>query len=366
MIVKQKITIELEPTFKIISPHCIMWLNDVEFINQKLNALIKIEEIINLDNNFLSIKIQRSGRDKFVVTNEPEQSIKIKNISINDIVINPSIGNFKTIDNLYLDDHVVNTIDLNLNGLYELRIPCLTLKGERNDKVKSIKKFNQIGLNADVVFFGASMTDWNFEKGKPPIKNKDNFADMFVKKFKNMSIFNFGLGALTNQEIIENIKYFLKYNHSNVIFLQLISVLGRQIKNTTTGEVHRWSLHSDNSKEDTFIDEFTGMTPKNILDYFVHLDIVPLLAVQIPLIRQFLDEVEKKKIKIYLISFFREEYDIYKKIFPNNVAPYFDINPNGKYCKDNNYHASPEEHEEFFKNLVNFYQNQVDKTIKVH
>jgi len=365
MIVKQKITIELEPTFKTISPHCIIWLNDVEFINQKLNAPIKIEEIVNLHDNILSIKIQRLGRDKFVVTNEPEQSIKIKNISINDIVINPSIGNYKTIDNLYLDDHVVNTIDLNLNGLYELRIPCLTLKGERDNKVKSIKKFNQTGLNADVVFFGASMTDWNFERGKPPIKNKNNFADMFIKKFKNMSIFNFGLSGLTDQEIIENVKYFLKYNHSNVIFLQFISVLGRQIKNTTTGEVYRWSLHLDNSKEDTFIDEFTGMTPKNILDYFVYLDIVPLLAVQIPLIQYFLDEVEKKKIKIYLISYFREEYDIYKKAFPNNVAPYFDIDPNCKYCKDNGYHASPEEHEQFFKKLVNFYQNQVDKTKKV-
>lgn len=364
MIVKQKITIELEPIFKTIPPHCIIWLNDKEFINQKLNAPIKIEEIINSD-NILSIKIHRSGRDKFIVTNVPEQSIKIKNILINDIVINPCIGNYKTIDNLYLDDHVVNTNDLNLDGLYELRIPCLILKGERNDKVKSSKKFNQTGLNADVVFFGASMTDWKFERGKPPIKNKDNFADMFIKKFKHMSIYNYGSSGCTNQEIIENVKYFLKYNHSNIIFLQFISILGRQIKNTQTGEVYRWSLHLENSKEDTFIDEYTGMTPKSILDYFVHLDIVPLLAVQIPLLRQFLDEVEKNKIKIYLISYFREEYDIYKKIFPNNVAPYFDIDPDGKYCKDNGYHASPEEHEEFFKNLVNFYQNQVDKTIKV-
>ena len=43
-----------------------------------------------------------------------------------------------------------------------------------------------------------------------------------------------------------------------------------------------------------------------------------------------------------------------KKAFPNNVAPYFDIDPETKYCKDNGYHAPPEEHEIYVQNLIDF------------
>jgi len=365
--IEHKIVIELEPVYKTKTPHCIVWLNDNEIINQNLKNPIKIKKIINkLDNNILLIKIKRSERDEFVVKNEPQQSIKIKKISINDILIDPSIGNFNTINNPYISDNLVHTIDLNLNGVYELKMPILTLQGERNEKIKSIKKFNQKKINADVAFFGASMTDWNFKKGKPAISDKDNFADMFIKKFKDMNIYNFGLSGCTNQEIIENVKYFLKHNHSKVIFIQLISCLGRQIKNATTGEIYRWSLQLDNSKEDSFIDKFTGVTPKNILDYFVHLDIIPLLALQVPYIRQTINEIEQRNTKVYLISYFKQEYDVYRKAFPDNIAPYFDIDPNTKYCLDNGYHAPPEEHEEFFKNLVNFYKKQVDKTSKIY
>jgi len=364
--IEHKIVIELDPIYKTKKPHCVVWLNDNEIINQNLKNPIKIEKIINkLDNNILLIKIKRSERDGFVVRNEPKQSIKIKKISINGISIDPCIGNFNTINNLYISDDLVHTDDLNLNGVYELKIPILTLQGERNKKMKSIKKFNQKKINADVVFFGASMTDYNFENGKPPISGKDNFANMFIKKFKDMNIYNLGLSGSTNQEIIENVKYFLKYNHSKFIFIQFISCLGRQIKNATTGEIYRWSLHLNNSKEDSFIDKFTGMTPKDILDYFVHLDIIPLLALQIPYIRQVVNEIEQQNTKVYLISYFKQEYDVYRKAFPNNIAPYFDINPNTKYCLDNGYHATPKEHEEFFKNLANFYKKQVDKTSKM-
>jgi hypothetical protein len=365
--IKHKIILELEPTYKTEIPHCVVWLNEEEIINQNLKKLIKIEKILDkLNNNILSIRIKRSGRNKFVVKNEPEQNIKINKISINGISINPSIGSFKTIDNLYVNNDLVYTTNLNLNGVYELKIPLLTLQGEKNSIIiKSMNKLKKKESKAHVVFFGASMTNWNFLKGIPPIKNKNNFADLFIKKYKNMNIYNFGFSGSTNQEILENVKYFLQNNYSKVIFIQLVNCLVRQIKNSKTGKIYRWSLHLENSKEDDFIDEFTGITPKNILDYFVYLDVIPLLSLQIPYIRELLENIEKQDIKVYLISHFKEEYDVYKNVFPNNVAPYFNIDSETKYSKDNGYHANPTEHEEFFKSLVNFYEKEVVKNVKV-
>jgi len=154
------------------------------------------------------------------------------------------------------------------------------------------------------------------------------------------------------------VKHFFQHNHSKIIFIQLISALVRQIKNSSDGELYRWSIHLDNSKEERFIDEFTGMTPKRVLDYFVYLDVAPLLALQLPYIQNFINTFEQKNSKVYLVSYHKDEYKIYKKAFPDNIAPYFDIDPNTKYCKDNGYHATVEEHTRYFKELTKFIQEK--------
>jgi len=352
--VGHRIKIILKPTFKTVFPFVSLKLNNQQIINQHIEKKIEINECISDDQKKLKIDIQRSGRTKFVVDHENEQSVIIDTIEINNIPIKIELGKFITTNNNYVKDDIAHTKELKLNGHYQLEIPVLSIIGERNDKVKNLKKFNQKNINVDVALFGASMTTWNFEEGIPPIFNKNNYADLFIKRFKNYNCLNLGFGGLSNQEIFENVKHFFKHNNSKIVFIQLISCLGRQIKNSSTGKLYRWSLHLDNSKQNDFIDEFTGITPKHILDYFVYLDIVPLLALQLPYIQELIDENEQRGSRVYLISYFKQEYNVYKKAFPNNVTPYFDIDPNTKYCKDNGYHATLEEHEKFYENLVNF------------
>ena len=356
--IKHTVKIILKPIFKTRLPVVCLKINDQVVLDQILEKEIEINRTLSDQQKKIKIDVQRSGRDKFVVDNEKEQSIIIDTIEINNVVINPALGKFATSNNDYVKNEIVYTSQLTLNGYYQLEIPILPIVGERNEKVKKLEKFNQKNANADIVLFGASMTDWNFENGIPPIFNKNNYADLLIKKFKGYNCLNMGFSGLSNQEIFENVKYFFQHNHSKIIFIQLINCVGRQIKNSATRELYRWSIHLDNSKREDFIDEFTGMTPKNILDYFVYLDVVPLLALQLPYIQEFINEVEQRGSKIYLISYFKDEYDIYKKAFPDNIAPYFDIDPNTKYCKDNGYHATPEEQENFYKKLVSFCQKK--------
>jgi len=356
--VKHTVKIVLKPILKTRLPVVCLKINDQVILDQAIEKEIEINETVSAQQKKIKISIQRSGRDKFVVNNEKEQSVIIDTIELNDVVINPDLGKFATSNNDYVKDDIVYSSQLTLNGHYQLEIPILTINGERNEKVKKLEKFNQRNVDADIALFGASMTDWNFETGIPPVFNKNNYADLLIKKFKNHNCLNMGLSGLANQEIFENVKYFFQHNHSKIIFIQLISCLGRQIKNSATGELYRWSMHLDNSKEEEFYDEFTGMTPKNVLDYFVYLDVVPLLAIQLPYIQNLINTIEQKNSKVYLVSYFKDEYDIYKKAFPNNIAPYFNIDSNTKYCKDNGYHATPDEQEKYCNELVNFIQEK--------
>ena len=64
--------------------------------------------------------------------------------------------------------------------------------------------------------------------------------------------------------------------------------------------------------------------------------------------------VSKQDLILELQGTQSDEYQIFKKLLPNNVAPYFNIDPSSKYCRNNGYHATPEEHESYFQNLVDF------------
>lgn len=356
--IKHTVKIILKPIYKTRLPVVCLKINDQVILDQTLEKEIEINRTVSDQQKKIKIDVQRSGRDKFVVDNEKEQSVIIDTIEINNVVINPALGKFATSNNDYVKNEIVYSSQLTLNGHYQLEIPILSIAGERNEKVKKLEKFNQKNANADIVLFGASMTDYNFENGIPPIFNKNNYADLLIKKFKDYKCLNMGFSGLTDQEIFENVKYFFQHNHSKVVFVQVVNCLARQIKNSTTKETYRWSIHLDNSKEESFIDEFTGMTPKNILDHFVYLDVAPLLAVQLPYVQNFINDIEQKNSKIYLISHFKDEYDIYKQGLTKNIAPYFDIDPTTKYCKDNGYHATPDEHERYCNKLVNFIQEK--------
>lgn len=152
--------------------------------------------------------------------------------------------------------------------------------------------------------------------------------------------------------MFETVYKYLENNKSDVVFGQLISAVGRQVKNQDTKEIQRYSPYTDVNLE--WVDEFTKSKLRSIQEYFVYLDIAPILALQIPEYQNLIAYVEGRGSKIFFISYFRDEYDIMKQVIPNNMAPYFDIDPNTKYCRDNGYHATAEEQENYFQSLVDF------------
>jgi hypothetical protein len=344
-ITNNTVKLQLTPTYNTRPPKITVDINGHVIFDGDLIHAKSFDQSL-MHGHSLQIKIKRSGRTKSIINSDPENGFIISNLAINGVNINPDIGSYQCTNNDYIETHTVHGKHFTLNGKYCLEIPYYTLRGQIT---KNKGRFDITGQHHKYCFFGASMTDYDFTQGIPPIHNKKNYADLFIQHLGGVNLSSSGQ---TNQEVFETVYKYLENNKSDVVFAQLISIVGRQVKNQSTKEIRRYSPHTDGNLD--WVDEFTKSNLKNIQECFVYLDIAPILALQIPEYQKLIAYAEDRGSKIFFISYFRDEYDIMKQVIPNNMAPYFDIDPNTKYCKDNGYHATPEEQENYSQSLVDF------------
>lgn len=345
-----QVRLVLQPYYKIHAPICRVKINDKVIFTDKLSTQ-KTFELKTLSNN-IDISIVRSGRSKSIVLNDNDNSILFEKLYINEIEIDPCIGSYVTSNNHYVEDHITNTNKFTLNGTYKFNVPFLTLAGESSIELPKNKFY-------DVVFFGASMTTWDFKiNGVPRIKNGKSFFEIFNESQQAKEIAKFAKFGQTNQEIFDSIKKFYKNeNQTKIAFIQLISTVGRQIKNNLTQKLERYQIHKKLSLAQNYIDTFTNTTPKQITDFFAFLNIRPILAAQLVEYKELVDMCTANNTKVFFISYFKDEHEVLERALPHNIAPYFDVDPNDEYVKTNGYHANPKEHKIFAEKLLTFYQN---------
>ena len=341
------IVLRLTPVFVGEPPLIRVDVNGNTIFDDKLKTEEKIKYTTPITSS-VKIKIKRSGRTKKIVHDDPDNGFTISDLMINGLSLNPDVGTYHCSNNDYMEPHIVHGKKFTLNGEYSIEIPYFTLRGQIT---KNIEKLDAKGQDHRYCFFGASMTDYDFSEKVhvPPIQGKKNYADLFIEKMGGV---NLARSGQTNQEIVETVYRYHSANKCDVAFVQLISSIARQVKNIETGEVKRYSPHI---QEDlNWHDTFTQLKLKAIQKYFVYLDVAPIIALQILEYKKLIDYAVARGTKIFLVSYFRDEYEIFKKLLPNNVAPYFNIDPNSEYCRNNGYHATPQEHESYFQNLVDF------------
>ena len=344
-ITNNTVKLQLTPTYNTRPPKITVEINGHVIFDGDLIHAKSFDQPL-MHGHSVKLKIKRCGRNKEIIFKNPENGFTISELNINGVSINPSVGTYKCADNDYLEPHTVHASKFTLNGEYCLEIPYYTLRGQIT---KNTDRFDITGQHNNYTFFGASMTDWDFGQGIPPIHDKKNYADLFIQHLGGVNLSSSGQ---TNQEVFETVYRYLENNKSDVVFAQLISAVARQVKNQDTKEIRRYSPHTDEKLE--WVDEFTKSKIRSIQEYFVYLDVRPILALQMSEYQKLIAYAEDRGSKIFFISYFRDEYDILKQVIPNNMAPYFDIDPNTKYCKDNTYHATPEEQENYSQRLVDF------------
>lgn len=307
--------------------------------NKTLSEKIDLEHV-SQNEDLVQLKIQN------IIGSNPGNGFIISNFKINGVEINPDFGSYQCASNDCTETYAMNGKHFTGNGEYSLEIPYYTLRGQIT---KNKDRFDIAGQHHTYCFFGASMTDYDFTQGIPPIYDKENYANLFMQQ---MGGINLSSSGQTNQEILESVYKYLKNNKADVCFVQLISPIARQVKDAKTKEIYRWSPHTNMNLD--HVDQFTKSKLKSIQEYFVYLDTIPILALQMPEYQKLVAYAEERGSKIFFITYFLSEYNSMKQVIPNNMAPYFDIDPNTKYCQDNGYHATPEEQENYFQSLIDF------------
>lgn len=346
------IKLQLTPVYIEQAPLITLDINGKTIFNDHLTKQIDFEHVLQFD-RLLQVKIKRSGRTKSIITSDPENGFSISKLNINGVEINPDIGSYQCTGNDYLEPHVIHGKRFTLNGEYYLEIPYHNLQGHI---MYNLERFDISGQHHKYCFFGASMTAYDFTLGVPPIHGKQNYANLFIQQMGGV---NLASGGQTNQEIFETVYKYLKNNKVDVCLVQLVGVVARQVKNANTKEIYRWSPHLNKNLD--HVDEFTKLKLKKIQEYFVYLDTNPILALQIPEYKKLIAYAENRGSKIFFISHYSDEYQLFHQVIPNNMAPYFEINYANKYAKNNNGHANPEEQENYSQRLIDFIR---EKNIK--
>jgi len=345
--VESELEITLSPSFKSQAPHITILLNNQRKFSNYLNERKKFTFVID-EASSIDLLIKRSGRTNKIINDDFDNGFTIQDLQINNVKVNPALGKYMCQSNDYVDDHVIHGDTFTLNGEYSLRIPFYSMNGEITQKNK--RRLSISKQYHEYAFFGASMTDWDFERGHPQIKGHLNYADSYIGKLGGI---NLATSGQTNQELFATIYEYLKNeNKSRIIFAQLISHTVRQVKNKEKNELYRWSAHQN--KNLSWVDDFTKMRLESIQKSFVNLDTDPIIALQIPEYKKLIDHCIASGSKIFFISYFQDEFDALQQAIPSNMAPYFNLDPNTEYCKNNGYHATPEEHNKYFENLVDF------------
>ena len=343
---RSELKITLSPSFKRQAPHITILLNNDTKFTDYLNKKEKFTFLIDASTS-IDLLIKRSGRTKKIINDDFGNGFKIQDLQINSVKVNPNLGKYMCQKNDYVDDHIVYGDTFTLNGEYNLRIPFYSMNGEI---IKNKRRLSISRQYHKYAFFGASMTDWDFERGHPPFKGQLNYADNFIAKLGGI---NLATSGQTNQEVFATVYQYLKnQNKSKIIFAQLISHAARQVKDKEGNTIYRWSAHE--SKDLDCVDDFTKMRLESLQKSFVYLDTDPIIALQIPEYKKLIDHCTANHSKIFFISYFKDEFNALQQAIPNNMAPYFNLDPNTEYCRNNGYHATPDEQNKYFENLVDF------------
>ena len=148
-----KLKISLSTTYDIEPSHLqIECLGDVIHDGELTKNLVIEHESDRSD--LFEIKIRKTGKTKKIVDMNGTQEVIVQSINLNGIDLkNKEFGSFSTKDNAFMDDEILQTNQLNLNGEWTLELPTLNLVGDIS-KGKIRDQFS----DSEIACFGCSQT----------------------------------------------------------------------------------------------------------------------------------------------------------------------------------------------------------------
>ena len=148
-----------------------------------------------------TLKIIKTGKNRELVKKDHIQKVQIEKVSVNGINLKINeFGNFQVHDNPYVDNHSLQTVDLNLDGTWTLQLHEQNLIGHFDPAKAKTRDSLQ---DCDIACFGCSQTYGVF------LQNAETWP-YFLGKELGLKVKNFGIAGSNYNEMTAFMEHYVK------------------------------------------------------------------------------------------------------------------------------------------------------------
>lgn len=168
------------------------------------------------------LKITKTGKTKHIVDIKGTQEVVVELVNLNGINLKiKEFGSFSLKDNPYVDEQILQTNKLNLNGVWTLELPRLNLVGDITKE--AFGKMRNPFSDSDVACFGCSQTYGAFLRD-------DQTWPSELERLTGRLVKNYGVPASNINEITAMVDEYLGKFKTDIVLLYLPHTFRRQRK----------------------------------------------------------------------------------------------------------------------------------------
>jgi len=333
-----KINILLKTIYDSTPAHLQVFIKGKNIYNDLLKKDIELTHSYDDDDDFLLIKIIKTGKNLELVKKNHQQIVTIKKLHLNNFNIYPDkFGKYYQIDNPYVKDSCLQTDCLALNGEWVFNIPLFKLKGI--SALETNLKFRDNVVNSDISCFGCSFT-WG------GLLENNHTWPWYLSLLTGKNVKNYGIGGSNNPEILSTtLDYVNKYQTNNV-FILLCHFCRLQLKKLN--KIYSWHPHSEKHICELFPDEIKKMVKYSETEL--------LIAGQVPDFYEIIKNIKKKITgNIYISTYIKDHYECLKKLKNDDfiLLPFYELSKEYKMARDG-LHPGPEHNRLFAESVVKY------------
>ena len=203
-----------------VPSHCTIDVCGELIFDSVVSRNIELIKGINSFDQF-TVKVTKKGKTLDLVDENQRQELVVQRITLNGIDLKiKEFGQFFATENSYIDDHLLQTNELFLNGKWSFELPARDINGAICDKRLTLIKDKF--ADCEVACFGCSQTYGN------SLENTQSWPYQ-LRMLTNKSVMNYGVPGASINEIFALVELYLKDHHAENVLLFLPHTLRRQI-----------------------------------------------------------------------------------------------------------------------------------------
>jgi len=330
----------LEPYYVSKPPNVAIYVNGTLRVNEILPERRNLKFLIMENINELRVKIIKTGKTLDIVTKEEKQEVLVKSLKLDNYNLHPNkFGDFHIKDNPYVEDKVIQTDFLTLNGEWNFKVPLWNLYNGKGG-LELNESFRDSLQNCDIACFGCSFTfGWG-------INNNETWPTQLAN-LTNKKVCNYGIGGSNNKQILETaLEYVKKYNATDII-IQLTHMCRLQLQHE--GKYYNWYPNINDKKIKNLFKEETYKMSK-----FSETTVL-FAGVNKSLLKK-INEIKKHIIgTIYITTYIDDHYQCLKNLSNKDfyILPKYNLNKEYKLAPDN-LHPGPDHNRQFVESIVQY------------